>query len=508
MPGRVLPTLAAAVAAAALLSVTTGADGSTPPTTGTPQLHTQVRFPTRTVLDADGDTLLADSSGRALQLHGANLGKTDDITEQDVADLGAAGFTLLRLPIQWSHLEPTQGSYDADYLQHVQDVLAWADEHGVLVLVDWHQDVFGPAFGFDGAPEWATRTDGLVFTPVEGNWFNNYFDPAVKAAFAHLWNDPDLRQAQVDTWTYLADQLAGSPALLGYDLFNEPFWTSGDFESDELPAMYRRLISGIRTVDQRSWLWIEPTVLVGENIPTALPAIHDPRSGPDRLRPARLLHLRRGRRRLRHLQRLGPDLRVHHHRLPAQPPPPGHRRRVGTDQRERGAPGQPDPGPAADRQLRALRDRVGDLVRLPQRHRRRLLPLLRRRGPRRPRSGSGGQALPPRPGRDVGRRDLPTRTLRPALPPDRWRGHAGRAAQRVRRPTGGPGGRPARSPARGPDHRLAAVAHRRPHGDGAPPRSGPRDVEPGGHPRSATVVSRSRSGSQRRSVVRRSSTSA
>lgn len=283
MPGRVLPTLAAAVAAAALLSVTTGADGSTPPTTGTPQLHTQVRFPTRTVLDADGDTLLADSSGRALQLHGANLGKTDDITEQDVADLGAAGFTLLRLPIQWSNLEPTQGSYDADYLQHVEDVLAWAEEHGVLVLVDWHQDVFGPAFGFDGAPEWATRTDGLVFTPVEGNWFNNYFDPAVKAAFAHLWNDPDLRQAQVDTWTYLADQLAGSPALLGYDLFNEPFWTSGDFESDELPAMYRRVISGIRTVDQRSWLWIEPTVLVGENIPTALPAIHDPRSGPDRI---------------------------------------------------------------------------------------------------------------------------------------------------------------------------------------------------------------------------------
>lgn len=295
MPGRgrvptVLAAVAAAAAAATVLATTpasgaaSGAAPGVPRVAPTPQLQTEVSFPTRTVTDAAGNTLLADASGRTLQLHGANLGKTDDITEKDVADLGAAGFTLLRLPIQWSKLEPTQGSYDAAYLQHVEDVLAWADRYGLLVMVDWHQDVFGPYFpGFDGAPEWATRTDGIVFTPDPGNWFNNYFDPAVKAAFTHLYNDADLRQAQVDAYTYLAGELAGSPALLGYDLFNEPMWTSGTFEQDELPAMYDRLITGIRTVDQRSWLWIEPTVLVGEGIPPALPAIGDPRPGADRI---------------------------------------------------------------------------------------------------------------------------------------------------------------------------------------------------------------------------------
>ncbi|MCB0896081.1 MAG: cellulase family glycosylhydrolase [Nocardioides sp.] len=280
----------AVVAATAIAGIPPGA-GVAAPEPGpvaaarvTPQLDTQVSFPTRTVRDADGDTLLADASGRALQLHGANLGKTDDITEQDVADLGAAGFTLLRLPIQWSKLEPTQGGHDAAYLQHIEDVLAWADRYGLLVIVDWHQDVYGPYFpGFDGAPEWTTRTDGKVFTPDPGNWFNNYFDPAVTAAFTHLWNDPDLRQAQVDAWTYLAEQLAGSPALLGYDLFNEPMWTSSDFDVNELPAMYGRVIAGIRTVDQRSWLWIEPTVLVGEGLPTGLPDIDDPRHGADRI---------------------------------------------------------------------------------------------------------------------------------------------------------------------------------------------------------------------------------
>lgn len=274
---RVLAGLAAAVVALGL--TTAPAEAQAP----TPQLHTGVSFPTRTVTDLTGNTLLADKQGRALQLRGTNLGKFDDIVEQDVADMGAAGFTLLRLPIQWRRLEPEQGQYDASYLAHIEDVLDWADRYGLLVLVDWHQDVFGPYFGFDGVPAWATRDDGIEFEPVEGNWFNNYFKPAVQAAFKHLYNDEDLQQAQVATWTYLAQQLAGEPALLGYDLFNEPMWTANTFETNELPAMYRRLIAGIRTVDQRSWLWVEPTVLVGEGVSTQLPAFDDPRHGADRI---------------------------------------------------------------------------------------------------------------------------------------------------------------------------------------------------------------------------------
>ncbi len=47
--------------------------------------------------------------------------------------------------------------------------------------------------------------------------------------------------------------------------------------------MYNRVIAGIRTVDQRSWLWVEPTVLVGEGLPTRLPAFSDPRPGANRI---------------------------------------------------------------------------------------------------------------------------------------------------------------------------------------------------------------------------------
>ncbi|WP_181407461.1 glycoside hydrolase family 5 protein [Nocardioides sambongensis] len=302
-PGRTrrlagaIAALAAAVAVLSPIGAAQARERPEPPRA----THATATFPTRTVTDRAGNTLLADRSGRSLDLRGTNLGKFDDITEADVARMGAAGFTLLRLPIQWRKLEPVQGEYDATYLQHIRDVLGWADEHGLLVMVDWHQDVFGPAFGFDGIPAWATRDDDLPYERWPGNWFDNYFQPAVQAAFDHLWNDEDLRQAQVNTWTYLAEHLAGEPALLGYDLFNEPMAGTIEpedladpsltqvavkalaFERGELAAMYRRVIAGIRTVDSTSWLWVEPTVLVGEGLPTQLPAFDDPRPGADRI---------------------------------------------------------------------------------------------------------------------------------------------------------------------------------------------------------------------------------
>ncbi|MFD0530145.1 hypothetical protein ACFQ1I_30990 [Kitasatospora arboriphila] len=45
----------------------------------------------------------------------------------------------------------------------------------------------------------------------------------MQAAFRHLYDDADLRRAQAALYTTVARELRGHPALLGYDLFNEPF---------------------------------------------------------------------------------------------------------------------------------------------------------------------------------------------------------------------------------------------------------------------------------------------
>ncbi|MFJ2578929.1 cellulase family glycosylhydrolase [Kitasatospora aureofaciens] len=257
------------------------------------------RFPTGTATGPDGRTALTDAQGRRLQLRGFNLDKYAETTEADVKSLAAQGFTLIRVAVSWTRLEPERGRLDPAELHRLHQLLGWADRYGVLALVDFHQDVYGPAFGGGdrGIPTWATRDDGLPFTPDPNDWFAGYFQPAVQAAFRHLYDDPDLRAWQADFYTRLARELRGHRSLLGYDLFNEPFGpvdgdptdpavlaaASAALEQGRLAAMYRRLIAAVRHVDSRAWLFVEPTVLVGQGVPTQLPGFTDPRPGAPRL---------------------------------------------------------------------------------------------------------------------------------------------------------------------------------------------------------------------------------
>ncbi|WP_405361537.1 cellulase family glycosylhydrolase [Kitasatospora sp. NBC_00085] len=259
----------------------------------------RAEFPTGTATAPDGRTSLTDDSGRRLQLRGFNLDKYAEATEQDVKSLAEQGFTLIRVPVSWTRLEPGRGRLDPAELARLHRLLGWADRYGVLALVDFHQDVYGPKFGGGdrGIPLWATRDDGLPFTPDPDDWFAGYFQPAVQAAFRHLYDDPDLRAWQADFYTRLARELRDHRSLLGYDLFNEPFGpvdgdptdpavlaaASAALEQGRLADMYRRLIRAVRQVDTHAWLFVEPTVLVGQGVPTRLPGFADPRRGGPRL---------------------------------------------------------------------------------------------------------------------------------------------------------------------------------------------------------------------------------
>ncbi|MFJ1754488.1 glycoside hydrolase family 5 protein [Kitasatospora sp. NPDC088134] len=269
---------------------------------GRPDSRPDVRFDAREVSArtlADGRTVLTDHRGRPLDLRGFNLDKYDETTEADLRDLADHGFGLIRIAVSWARLEPARGRYDRAQFARLRQLLDWAAKYRLYAVVDFHQDVYGQYFtgGTGGAPAWATRDDGLPFTPDPDDWFAGYFQPSVQAAFRHLYDDPDLRRAQSDLYSAVARELRGERALLGYDLFNEPFGpvhgdpadpavlaaASAELEQGRLAAMYRRLITAVRQSDRDAWLFVEPTVLVGQGVPTALPAFTDPRPGPDRL---------------------------------------------------------------------------------------------------------------------------------------------------------------------------------------------------------------------------------
>jgi len=296
---RVRRTAAAlSLATAAVLGATAVTPAQAAPTYGELARH-GVEFPSGLTTTADGRTLFTDDRGRALQLRGFNLDKYAEATEADLRSIADRGFTLVRLPISWTRLEPEQGRYDRAEFDRLHRLLGWADRYGLLAVVDFHQDVYGPKFGGGdrGIPVWATRDDGLPFEADPDDWFAGYFQPAVQAAFRHLYDDADLRRAQTDLYTTVARELRGHRSLLGYDLFNEPFGpmdgdpsdpaalaaASAELEQGRLADMYRRLITAVRQVDGRSWLFVEPTVLVGQGVPTQLPAFADPRSGGARL---------------------------------------------------------------------------------------------------------------------------------------------------------------------------------------------------------------------------------
>src|SRR5262249_3150212 len=115
--------------------------------------------------------LLRDQRGREVTLRGVNARAAGvfDVTfddgrlplepipgfdEGDAQRMAAFGFNLLRLPISWSALEPAPGAIDVRYLERVANVVDACARHGILVLIDFHQDAFSKEIGQDGAPRW------------------------------------------------------------------------------------------------------------------------------------------------------------------------------------------------------------------------------------------------------------------------------------------------------------------------------------------------------------------
>jgi len=225
---------------------------------------------------------IADAAGRQVLLRGVNTNQLGDyyvdvrgaalpstvpLAEDDFAQMAALGFDTVRLIVHWSLLEPRRGVIDNAYLARVRQAVDWAAAHDIYVVLDMHQDAWGkyiatpptetclpgfqPAIGWDGAPEWATITDGLPTCRQQ----LRELSPAVGQAFANFWADRDGIQTElVHTWAALAHAFAADTNIAGYDLLNEPHpgLTPGASDLVFLGRYYAAAIEAIRAAERNA----------------------------------------------------------------------------------------------------------------------------------------------------------------------------------------------------------------------------------------------------------------
>lgn len=239
---------------------------------------------------------LVDAEGRTVFLHGVNArvrgvfdvtfddGRValEPIPAFDASDAALArsmGFNALRLPIDWSALEPKDGGgFSSAYLDAVASVVKSAASAGLRTLVDFHQDAYSKEIGEDGAPLWAIVPPPkmLLQGPLNDLGLRRS-SPQVAAAFTTFFGDSKdgdrLRARFAAAVARVAERFAGDDDVIGIEAFNEPI--TGTTELDRL---HDAVITAVRAKDPARLVFFEPSAL--RNLTDSAPdATHAPWPG-------------------------------------------------------------------------------------------------------------------------------------------------------------------------------------------------------------------------------------
>lgn len=207
---------------------------------------------------------------------------TQGVTEGDLRRIRDLGMNAIRFLIFYRAVEPEPGKWDEGYLESVQGFLDLAYHLKIRVILDMHQDLYGGPFLPHGNPTWSCPESEGVGVEFLQPWFLNYLNPVVGECFQRFFTDEERIEKFSKMWQVVARRFADHPALLGFELLNEPFPGSLpplEFDEEILARWVERIGTAIREVAPCTLILFEPSVL-GSNIGL-----------PSRMRPVQLSNL-------------------------------------------------------------------------------------------------------------------------------------------------------------------------------------------------------------------------
>lgn len=242
------------------------------------------------------DGRITDTRGRQVILRGVNVNQLGDyyaadpslptvvpLAQRDFDQIARAGFNHVRLIMSWSRLQPRRDQISETEIARIRHAVDMAANAGLYVVLDMHQDAWGkhiattpgesclpplvPAVGWDGAPKWATITDGLSTCRLQQA---REVSLAVAMAFQNFWIDRAGIQTEfLRVWQRLASEFGGDPAVAGYDILNEPHpgLLPGINQALLFSRFYRRAVDAVRAGESQAkngfshMVFFEPSVL-------------------------------------------------------------------------------------------------------------------------------------------------------------------------------------------------------------------------------------------------------
>ena len=224
-------------------------------------------------LHVDGE-YLKDSAGRVVLLRGVNapgdakvppFTTLNDATQLD--PLPGWGVNVIRLLFNWEAFEPTRCHHQESYLQYYEQVVNWAADLGIYVIVDFHQDAYSRySLGGcgEGFPSWAVSSEVGLKTPNNSaakcsTWgATMIIDPSHHKTWEKFHKDTEgAKSRYLDMVAAVAQRMSTHDNVIGYELINEPWGTD-----TELHNLYEAVGYKIRERHPDAVLFVPPHALV------------------------------------------------------------------------------------------------------------------------------------------------------------------------------------------------------------------------------------------------------